>query len=342
MSQVNFPLRILVAGSTAYTRQMAISLASDPRFQVVAVLTPNPKKVGRKQTLQINPLDQWANDNEVAKFSIEKKLERQLLEKDLVALDLDLILVVDFGYYVPNWLLNLPKIAALNIHPSALPRWRGSAPGQMVLLNGEKQSAITLMKMNSQLDQGDIIWQLAFTIPDHWTTKDYYDQAFALIAPQLAEQISAFVLGKIKPKAQTEQSPTPTAKRLDKNDSFVAWEELQTLIDWSKPSPTMFKPSDKLNITQLEESANALLTQLLNTQATRLEKIQVIDRASRAFTPWPGLWTHLPTTKGEQRLKILATEIIEKAGQNYLLLKRVQLAGKNPSLFNEIKNLVKN
>lgn len=315
---------VAVAGSTKNTVLMAEALSKDSRFEIVATLSPTPRLIGREQTLTKNPLHIWSEEKKLPAFLVEKKLE-QIALSTMPAVDF--LLVVDFGYLIPDWLLELPKIAPLNIHPSLLPKWRGSSPGQFALLFQDldtdgKKSAITLMIMSQGLDQGPIIAQLPFDIAEDWTQKEYYRTAFQLMGGKLADLISDFAEGKIQAQAQTEKSPTITARRLNKEDSFVDFADLEAM---------MSSNSEKITI---KNQTAALLRNLLTEQQNRIDQIKLVINASRAFSPWPGLWTIVQTSKGKQRMRILSCHLAE----NKLLLDQVQIEGKNPGSFNECKN----
>ena len=212
----------------------------------------------------------------------------------------DILIVVDFGFLIPSWLLDLPKIAPLNIHPSLLPRWRGSTPGPSVLLHGDKKSAVTLMIMNEKMDEGPILSQIPFTVDPTWTQTEYYQTSFDLICEKLGDHIEQFLQKKIIPSIQPTKSPTPTALKLTKEKAFISWNEIKNAMQNG-------------------------------------EKATEIERASRAFYPWPKLWTKVITNKGKKRFIIHSCFIDEK---KHLQLDKVQLEGKSINNWSEIKNSV--
>jgi methionyl-tRNA formyltransferase len=350
-------LRLAIAGSTQHSQKIAEKLAKDAAFDLRWVLTPPPKKVGRKQILTINPLAKWAQTKKISTFLVPDNLKNLQLKKQIRSQEIDILLVVDFGYYVPDWLLAFPKINTLNIHPSLLPHWRGSSPGQFAILFkdfqrpwqnqkiGGTKTAVTLLTVSKELDAGDIIVQKKFNIKEDWALNDYYQHAFQLINRSLAKNIKQFVDEKLKAEPQSKQSPTPFAQRLSKTDAFVSWSQLKKLMT--------IVPNDKLNMinknkSSLSSQKEALLSQLLagqgilgNYPLTILEQMQLLNNACRAFQPWPGLWTVVPTKKGEQRMKILTCQIEKLVSGQRLVLKKVQLAGKEPCQFKQMKNLIK-
>ena len=319
----NPPQKIIgvsVAGSTERTVQVAQVLLESPDFQVPWVLTGGPKLVGRKQVLTPNPVSVWATRRQIPIIQIEKKITDQIKTEVQAQPAVDVLLVVDFGYLIPAWLLELPKLAPLNIHPSKLPRWRGSSPGQFVLLYGEKNSAVTLMIMDSALDHGPILTQLPLAVENSWTQTDYYQKNFDLIAAQLPSLISQFALGQLKTTTQPDQSPTPVARRLIRDDGFIEWQSLQIAMQSSAtPDQTKLNP-----LLTAAASAHPSLATLISC-------------ACRALSPWPGVWTVVPTAQGERRMKILACRCSEK---NQLILETVQLEGKQLMSWNKIKQAI--
>ena len=326
--------KIALAGSSKYTVMMAETLQNDTRFKICYTLSPTPKAIGRQQILTKNPLHLWSEKENISTFLIEKKIDANLQNQLREAENIDFLLVVDFGYLIPTWLLQLPKIAPLNIHPSLLPKWRGSSPGQFCLLfkdlgQENKQSAVTLMIMNEGLDQGPIVAQLPFDLEENWTQNEYYQHAFALIAKKLGNLISDLAEPKMEGRKQPIESSTIIARRLDKEDSFVDWENLQKLMDSSL---------EKIN--SLQDEKKLLSDLLMNDEfcKNKTDQIKLIINASKAFFPWPGLWTNVQTNQGIKRMKILSCH----ATKNQLVLDQVQIEGKNLCLFNECKNALKN
>ncbi len=317
-----------IAGSTQHTTTCAQAIAADPRFEVSFVLTPSPKALGRKQIVTENPLHEWANLNSIPSVLIDTKITTAVRSEvenvNLLGRPIDFLLVVDFGYLVPNWLLELPKLAPLNVHPSALPDWRGSSPGQFVLLSGAKRSAFTLMRMSPRLDDGPIIWQEWFDVNPIWTHADYYQTAFSILAPGLAGQIAAYaqsvIDGSPAHTLQPELSPTPVARRLTKEDGMVAWQRVKKLINGE--------------IVEDDSSDSPLLHELTNNSGQSW--LEILPRAARALSPWPGLWTIVPTSKGPKRMKLLSILIAE----GKLALEQVQIEGQLPAAFSAVKNLI--
>lgn len=310
------PYTVAIAGSTEHTLMCAQVLQKSPEFQLLWALTPAPKPVGRMQTITENPVQSWSQGNNIQTFLINTRIDdetkAQIQENTAMSGKPDFLLVVDFGYLVPDWLLQLPAIAPLNIHPSELPRWRGSSPGQFVLLYGERTSAVTLMQMNAGLDTGPLIHQEKFVVDSSWTQTEYYNESFRLICPLLAEKIISFAQnGLVKPQATI--SPTPIARRLKKDDGFIEWKDL-----------TVSKMTD-----------NALIRVARQTTGQTLQ--EVIIQAIRAFSPWPGVWTVIQTSKGEKRMQIQAAHLDTN---KQVVLDQVKIEGQEQASWAQVKNQI--
>ena len=308
---------IAVAGSTHRTTQCTKKLFTSNLFEISWILTPIPKPIGRKQIVTPNPLDKFASDNGIITTWIDTKITTETQSEIFKLEKPDFLLVVDFGYIIPKWLLKLPKIAPLNIHPSELPRWRGSSPGQYSLLFNDQQSAITLMVMNEKLDQGPIIHQDFFKINRNWNQFDYYKHAFKIICTDLDTKIAKFAYNQNSIKNQPISSPTITAKIIKKSQAFIPWTQIK--------KATKGHSQDTANLSSL------LIKAVKHNQSLAL----TIERASKAFSPWPHLWTIISTKKGEKRMKLLETTY-NKTNDSLELI-TVQIEGKQPVLWEKIK-----
>lgn len=311
-----------VAGSTQHTVMCADALRTDERFEISWVLTPPPQPIGRKQAITPNPLHTWADVHDLPVTFVEKKIRPEL--QTSLPSQPDYFLVVDFGYLVPKWLLEFPKIAPINIHPSFLPRWRGSSPGQFVLLDGEQSSAVTIMVMGEGLDTGPVLWQTAFNVDEEWTQKEYYRHSFTLAAKALAAVLHEVATQQRLPQPQPDHSPTPIARRLRKEDGYVSWKTLAPLIDMS---------SGELDST-LATDSQLLLESRVRTTAP-LGK--TIADAVRALSPWPGVWTVVPTAKGPKRLKILRAQCTHSQA---LQIVEAQLEGQQPARWSDLRTAI--
>jgi methionyl-tRNA formyltransferase len=293
---------IAIAGTTDRTKLCAETLLDHPQLEIPFIITPTSKPIGRKKLLTPNPLHKFADSNQIPTVLVKNKIDESIKEQILAHQKPDFLLVVDFGYLIPDWLLELPRIMPLNIHPSALPKWRGSSPGQFVLLSGAATSAVTIIQMTAEFDQGPVVWQEEFAVDPSWTQTEYYQHSFQLVTQSLADVILRLTENKITPTPQPLTSPTPLATKIDKADAFVKWEMIETAM-----------ANDKGNASYLE-------------------------RACRAYSPWPLLWTQISTNKGQRRMQIISTTLDKKG---LLKLEKVKIEGMDIKPWVEVKNVVK-
>jgi methionyl-tRNA formyltransferase len=259
-------------------------------------LTPAPKLIGRKQLLTPNPVETWGRAHNHQVISIQKKIDADCRTTIQTFAPLDFLLVVDFGYIVPTWLLDLPTIDTINIHPSALPRWRGSSPGQFALLYGDTYSEVCVMGLTAGLDEGPIYHREACAINQQWSAAEYYAHAFSLIEPKLAHILASVASGALVAETQPTVSPTPIARRLSKADAFIPW-ELVTLA--SQPNNKSRTLTELLAQTPAIEFSPVLL----EAAGAHTMIGSLFEAAVRAFSPWPCVWSIDPDGKRVQFLR---------------------------------------
>lgn len=338
--------QIVIAGSTHHTRLIAEALQA-ASLQIIGCITPQPKLVGRKQILTPNPLHAWADQHHIPVVLIDKKIERSLEtsmhqqfgQSDTTLPFCDILLVIDFGFYVPSWLLQKARVAPLNIHPSLLPRWRGSSPGQFALLYGDNPSAVSLITVAKQMDQGAIWYQQKFEVNPDWDVAAYYHHAFTQIAADLPSVIAEITQGSRTATEQPSASPTPVARKISKLDCFVPWSVLQfaqtgnsELLEQAQADLRVYCLTSTTDSTNKPITEPPLIAQLLLDQPIE-QWTTWLNRAVRAFSPWPKIWTLAPTIRGEQRLLLHQAQL----DKNRLVLSLVQLEGQQPATFQQIK-----
>ncbi len=216
------------------------------QFSVTAVITTPPKPAGRHMKLAPTAVEQFARARHIPVLSPEKlDAIPNTLKKP------DFIVVAGYGKLIPPTWLELPKIMAINMHPSLLPDYRGAFPAEWAILKGEKKTGVTLVKMSSEFDKGEIVAQQKIPIATDDTRETLYKKLYDLGADVLVEYLPKIKSGSVK------STPQPAgnffyARRITREDGFVSWEE--------------FKES-------------------LSTNPSAL------DTKFRALTPWPGVWT---------------------------------------------------
>ncbi|MEK7634016.1 MAG: methionyl-tRNA formyltransferase [Patescibacteria group bacterium] len=285
------------------------------------ILTPTPvKQIASKYKIQTIEVGRWKMGIEAGQENRSKKIEKNPTSNfqlpnpypnlSFILKSLDLVLVFAYGSIIPQELLTLPKYGFWCLHPSLLPKYRGTSPMATALINGDKETGVTIIKMDEEIDHGPIIAQEKYQIlptdrrPD--LEKKLTELGFLMFKKLLMKGEDTFFEtiargprgGKPLLKEQ-DHSKTTYTKKLSKQDGFVEISKLKNQI--SKNS---------------EELLNLF----------------------RGLTPWPGIWTMVepsrlrrsettgkPGRLNEKRLKIVDMVMID--GQ--LVIKKVQLEGKN-------------
>lgn len=185
---------------------------------VVLVVTQPDKMVGRKQELIYSPVKKVALENNIPVFQPSR------IKKDyskLKALDIDLIVTCAYGQIVPKEVLDMPKYGCINVHASILPKYRGSAPIQWALFNGENKTGVTIMYMDEGVDTGDIITFSEIPILAEDNVATLHDKLSILGADTLKLCLPEILNGTAKREPQSANfSLAPMIKREDERLDF--------------------------------------------------------------------------------------------------------------------------
>lgn len=194
-------------------------------YEIKAVVTQPDRKVGRKQIVTKSPVKITAEKHQLRVYQPVKLPSSKELSQ-LISLRADLIVTAAYGQFLPTRLLRSVKIAAVNVHGSLLPKYRGGAPIQHALLNGERQTGITIMQMVKKMDAGDIYAQKAIKIAPEDTAGSLFDklslvgrdlllatlpQIIAGTAHKIPQDPTQVVFAPIIKKSQERIKPTMTA-----------------------------------------------------------------------------------------------------------------------------------
>jgi len=191
-------------------------------FEIIAVITALDKPVGRKQVLSSSPVKKWALEGNFEVLEPDKIRKPEWVAK-IRELAPDLIILCAYGQIIPKEILDIPKHHALNIHPSFLPKYRGASPIQSVILNGEKETGVSLMIMDTEMDHGSIIGNSKFEIRNSKITyKELENQLIDAAAELLIKTLPDYINGKIKPQEQ-DHSQATFCKLIKKGDGKIDW-----------------------------------------------------------------------------------------------------------------------
>ena len=197
----------------------------DSRHEIQAVVTQPDKPKGRKGELTPSPVKVVAEGKGIKVYQPLKVRSEEFVET-LRAYNPDVIVVVAFGQIIPLSILKMPKFGCVNIHGSLLPKYRGAAPIQWAVLDGEKETGITTILMDEGIDTGDILLKKTIKIDTDETSGSLFDKLMALGAETILETLEELENGNLTPIKQGE-SPTAYAKMLTK---------AMGLIDFTKPA----------------------------------------------------------------------------------------------------------
>ena len=212
--------KIIFIGTSSFAITTLEELIEN-NYEILAVITAPDKPVGRKQEVIPSPVKEIALKYNLLILQPKKIAE---IEKKIHELKPDLILVSSYGQMIPKSILDIPKKKSLNLHPSLLPKYRGASPIQTAILNGEKTTGITIMKIDEKMDHGPIIAQQETDIKPDDTYESLESRLSEEITKLLIEILPRYFKNKIKPKIQDEDNATYT-KILTRDDGRIDLKE---------------------------------------------------------------------------------------------------------------------
>ena len=228
--------RILFMGTAPFAVPSLKKIVSSNNH-LVGVYTSPAKKANRGMKLSISPVAEFAEAKNIEISSPPSISSSEELKK-LQEMNLDMIIVVAYGLILPEEVINLPKLGCFNVHASLLPRWRGAAPIQRAMIDGDQTTGVTIMKMDKGLDTGDIGLQKEIKIE-----KQNYSELEKELANEGAKLLINFI-DKLDGSIQfAKQNDTQAcyAKKLQKQESLIDWtenaEKINRRINAYNPSP---------------------------------------------------------------------------------------------------------
>jgi len=189
-------------------------------FKPIAVVTRVDKPVGRGQKPTPPPVKIIAEKYKITVLQPNKLKDNQEIISNLKTFSPELFIVTAYGRIIPKEILDMPKFGVLNIHPSLLPKYRGASPIQSAILAGEKETGVTIILLDEEMDHGPIIAQKKIRLSGTENAEDLRKKLGDVGAKLLIKTIPAWIEGKIKPKEQNHQEATFT-KMLTKNDGYI-------------------------------------------------------------------------------------------------------------------------
>ena len=217
---------------------------------VIAVVTQPDRPVGRKKILTPPPVKKVAVEHEIPVYQPEKLNNSSELE-ELLSLDADIIVTAAFGQLLPESLLKAPRLGAINVHASLLPKYRGGAPIHQAIIDGEKETGITIMYMVKNLDAGNIISQKAIRIDDSDNVGTMHDKLSFLGAELLKDTLPCIIDGTNDSIPQDDTKAT-FASNISREDERIDWQQsaqaIHNHIRGLSPWPVAYTTMDDKNL----------------------------------------------------------------------------------------------
>ena len=301
-------MRIVFAGTPKFAVK-SLSVLNQSEHEVIAVYCQPDRPKGRGKVLTACPVKIFAEKNNLLVIQPEDLKDKQN-QKQLTLLNPDIMVVVAYGQILPKAVLQIPKLGCLNIHASLLPRWRGAAPIERAILEGDRETGISIMKMNEELDTGDILLEKKCTISNHETAQTLHDTLSKIGANVILETLNMLPTLKARPQQNNDAT---YAEKVTKDEAQIDWhqsaEQISRVIRAFNPRPIAY--------------TNALAKQFEN-RVLRIIEAEVVERQT---TSSPG-----EVIKYDKNVCYVATS------SGVINLKKIQLSGKKEVSIKDFNN----
>lgn len=277
---------IVFMGTPEFAVPILQSLIDNPEYDVQAVLTQPDHHIGRKRTLHQSPVKELAEQYNIEVLQPAKLSKSPEMEK-IISLQPDLMITAAYGQFLPTKLLAAAKIAAINVHGSLLPKYRGGAPIQYSIINGDKETGVSIMYMVKKMDAGDIISQRSIPIEDTDDSGTMFKKLSLLGRDLLLETLPKLISGDVNQVAQDPDkvvfSPNITSEQ-EQIDFRLPARLIDAKVRGLRPAPLGNMVIDGLrtkiyDVTPLEEK-----TDLEPGKVVRVTKHQLVIAAGDRTT----------------------------------------------------------
>jgi methionyl-tRNA formyltransferase len=220
-------MRVLFIGTGEIGVPVLRWLIESEEHEVVGVVTQPDKPVGRGQRIEASPIKIQAAENNVP--ILQPKRIKNAVE-EIRALKPDIIVVMAYGQILPPPILEIPRIACLNLHASLLPRHRGAAPIQAAIVAGDRETGISVMFMDEGLDTGDVLLVKGIEIARDETGGSLHDRLAEIAPAALEDSLAQLASGKA-PRTRQDSSAATYAPKLEREHGRLDWSEPAALIE---------------------------------------------------------------------------------------------------------------
>lgn len=277
---------IVFMGTPQFAVPILKSLIEQPEYEVKAVLTQPDHRVGRKHILTASPVKQLAVENNI-KVLQPAKLSKSPEMQEIIDMQPDLLITAAYGQFLPTKLIAAAKIAAINVHGSLLPKYRGGAPVQYSIINGDRETGISIMYMVKKMDAGDVISQRAIPIEKDDDNGTMFKKLSILGRDLLLETLPDLIAGKVTATPQDESkvvfSPNISTEQ-ERIDYRMTAKKIDDKVRGLRPAPLGNMVIDGLrtkiyDVTPLDET-----TDLAPGKVVRVTKHQLVLSAGGGTT----------------------------------------------------------
>ncbi len=214
----------------------------DEKYEILGVVTQPDKPKGRGKKLGMSPVKELAIENNIPVYQPVKARDKEFIDK-IKSLNPDVIVVVAFGQILPKEILEIPKLGCINVHVSLLPKYRGAAPINWVIINGEEKTGVTTMYMDEGLDTGDMILKTEVNLDENITAGELHDKMMNIGAETLKETLRLIEEGNAPREVQNHEefSYAPIMnKSLGNIDFSKSAREINNLVRGVNPWPSAY------------------------------------------------------------------------------------------------------
>ncbi|MDF7825139.1 methionyl-tRNA formyltransferase [Pontiellaceae bacterium B12227] len=304
-------MRVIFMGSAELAIPSLKSLLNSDADEVVGVVSQPDRPAGRKRVLTPCPLKAFAEQQGLAVMTPEKIGDPDAVQA-LEELRPDLLVVVAYGQYIPQRVIHLGKFEAINVHPSLLPKYRGSAPIQWAILNGDSMTGVSIIYLAKKMDAGDILRQETYPLSTDDTSVTLHDKLAVFGAALLLKAVEDIRSGKVKRIVQDE-SQMIEVRKLTKADGKIDWslpsEVIRNRIRAFDPWPGSFcslPNGDALKVWKAEpeegagKSGELLDDQLLIATGNGALRLKEVQPQGKKRMPASAFLNGVPLPKGQR------------------------------------------
>ncbi|MBE0479581.1 MAG: methionyl-tRNA formyltransferase [Dehalococcoidia bacterium] len=213
-------VRVVFMGTPEFSVPSLEGLVHDG-YEIAAVYTQPDRPAGRSREVVLSPVKKAALEHGIPVYQPARLRDPEEMQS-LAGLEPEVIVVAAFGQILPRSVLDIPRYGCLNVHPSLLPRYRGATPVPAAILNGDRETGVTIMLMDAGLDTGPVLSQIVVDILPDDTTGTLSERLAQAGARLLTETLPLWIDGSLKPNAQDDSKATVTAS-IKKEDGEIDW-----------------------------------------------------------------------------------------------------------------------